>query len=967
MIPDYDIKLYRKISGICTQIDIIPEILGTTFATYGTVEKVHEFLMSELISIVATQTVAGQVSEAEVVFDNDPTKKFQAGDVLMIWLGWQGQQIVTMDISGYIDCIPSDIGKQVRDDGAEIGTLISYENSSRSWKVSTQSQILPSSVMTITSGTGSGTSHTWTSGNLQKVFSGIVYEASSQSNDEEKTITLRAKDWSFLLLTGKFTASYPSAYRADLIIHDMFSQNKLLVSSGDSPNCAYSLSDAIIEATISTRQLDFAGEPLIDSMIKVSEATEHDWYIDEEKRIRWFLRRDISGHRQYRDDPLYYPSTPLILYREDLTDYNVTDPEELLCNKVKVYGRDNKVIPWNYDAWTESIGNPISDPFYWTPQSGGLAITAVGAPPTPKKGTHMIKVPAQKVSGNWWSWDDDGWSHCHTVIFGGPGSAEWVLFKAYPGTGKKIRLNSAGGHHTGDGHLEIWYGFGESPGPADWTQLGYDNLGNIKTTIYREDAVLYVGPLTTDYVENSTPDSPLQIKWKLTGFYVPPPFFSFTGCFDLARVLYGDETTTGSEVFTARLKIPSPIAIFSDGGTSFWTLVDGIGEDDSEEVKKGLNSYKVTLSAEILDFYHNYDTNQNYTTKSNIGFWFYGQNTGSTIDLEFSGLTHVPPTPMATGYRYTITDNFEGWKWFEPERGDFITIGGFVGWDIIRSIRFHGSGDVSATYRLDWLVNSDPLDATVDLETKASAKKLIFVAAPNYGTYPSGISSFIITFGFIGEGSITTNAQFFGIQSNNWTTIEIPVGEDADGWSGDCIGTLDYIEFKLTSSFSGVPADGDFLLIDWVHFDEARWYGENEDATSELNNGVRFKELFDDTLYSDTAAARRAVEYIKKFKDPIITIKDVEADYIGMENLDPGKVLVVDNSVPEFANMSLDNRSYRIETIEHHIEENDYYVKLILSLDPIYFEGNVQQISERVRRIEQKERRKPAANPTEVE
>jgi hypothetical protein len=104
-----------------------------------------------------------------------------------------------------------------------------------------------------------------------------------------------------------------------------------------------------------------------------------------------------------------------------------------------------------------------------------------------------------------------------------------------------------------------------------------------------------------------------------------------------------------------------------------------------------------------------------------------------------------------------------------------------------------------------------------------------------------------------------------------------------------------------------------------------------------------------------------------KFKDPIITIKDVEAEYIGMENLDPGKVLVVDTTVPEFALMSLDNRTYRIETIEHRIEENDYYVKLILSLDPVYFEGNVYQISERVRRLEQKGRRRPAENPTEVE
>jgi hypothetical protein len=1117
MIPDYDIQIYRKISGICTRIDnnatyVNPPPQNTT------PDDIHEFLLSELIKIKATQTVSGQVAEAEVSFDNDPTKRFEAGDIILIWLGFEA--------------------------------------------------------------TGSV---------LQKVFSGVVYEAAKTSDDEDKTLTLRARDWSFLLLTDKFTQSYPETEYATQIVLDILSSftpsffeeghwhinegsgtlitdssyfgrdgtyedllnpglaptwvsgklgnalyfqssqtgsvtcgditdfdwntpfsvefwfwmdsskletdwagifpliskysgtpftgwtifeqdglnlNIVLSSNGLTGNrilltltegvypCSwlnsawhhlvmtydgsgvasgiklyidntlkaplvvednltasilnteplrfgsntiadhlyYTKLDEIvlysgvlstseiairwnggtgteeplatekcnlnISAVIGTdhiedliprptRQLDFDGEPLIDAMTKVSDATEHDWYIDEEKMARWFKRRDTVGHIQYRDDP---PTIPLVLYREDLTDYDVTDPEELLCNKVKVYGRDNKVIPWDYDRWSDSLGGG-SLPFVWT----GLltcSCTLQPAPPTPKAGTNSIKISGA-TTGSWWIWNHpDGW--CHTPVLFGPGSLE-VEFSLGCSSGKKMRLHSAGCFHTGTGHVEVYYKWGSG---GTYVRLLYpdDNI-----TDEYQDLFPYLPPGPPDYVEGPT-DTDLYIKYKLTGMGL----YS-TGCMNNFTVYYADNSVAGTEKFSARLTIPSPVVIWTDGGTAFWSLISGSAEDDSEEMKKGSSSYKVILSTQTLDFYHNYSVDQNYSSasKPNIGFWLYGQNTGSTIDIEFSKAVYVPV--MIDGYRYQITDNFVGWKWFEPARADFATIGGYTGWDHIRSIRFHGSGNVTATYRLDWLVNSNPLDEIVDLETKASAKSFKFVAAPHYGNFPTGISQLVVRFIFADGNTATTQVQFSGMTSDNWTTIEIPVGEDADGWTGNCVGTLQSIEFELTATFGGVPAVGDYLLIDWIHFDQARWYGEYEDATSEFGNGVRFKELFDETLYSDTAAARRALEFVVKYKDPIITIKNVEAEYIGMENLDPGKVLVVDNSVPEFADMTLDNRSYRIETIIHHIEENDYYVDLILSLDPIYFEGNVYQISERVRRIEQKGRRKPAENPTEVD
>lgn len=67
--------------------------------------------------------------------------------------------IQTLDllISGYTDCVETDIGKQVKDDAAEIGILVAYNNTIREWVISTSSTVVSGSAMTITGGTGAGT------------------------------------------------------------------------------------------------------------------------------------------------------------------------------------------------------------------------------------------------------------------------------------------------------------------------------------------------------------------------------------------------------------------------------------------------------------------------------------------------------------------------------------------------------------------------------------------------------------------------------------------------------------------------------------------------------------------------------------------------------------------------------------------------------------------------------------------
>ena len=69
-----------------------------------------------------------------------------------------GYRYLTMQSSGYVNCVPTDIGKQVV--GAppgSTGVLIAYDNTTRIWTVRTDLPFPVGNVCTITSGTGQGT------------------------------------------------------------------------------------------------------------------------------------------------------------------------------------------------------------------------------------------------------------------------------------------------------------------------------------------------------------------------------------------------------------------------------------------------------------------------------------------------------------------------------------------------------------------------------------------------------------------------------------------------------------------------------------------------------------------------------------------------------------------------------------------------------------------------------------------
>ena len=75
--------------------------------------------------------------------------------------GWANEIHTVSFGATYTNCVSGDIGKTVQDDAVDFGTLVSYDNTLKKWWVRTGSATTASSgsVMTITGGTGAGTSN----------------------------------------------------------------------------------------------------------------------------------------------------------------------------------------------------------------------------------------------------------------------------------------------------------------------------------------------------------------------------------------------------------------------------------------------------------------------------------------------------------------------------------------------------------------------------------------------------------------------------------------------------------------------------------------------------------------------------------------------------------------------------------------------------------------------------------------
>lgn len=135
---------------------------GTTTYTVNALYSYIQDTFDELNQLDDTVPMSAQTPTAYTMingwFIDDQSVKYLYGGALAS-SGWNNEIHVLQFGATYTSCVSGDIGKAVLDDGGAFGTLLAYDNTLKKWWVRTGSATTAasSSVMTITSGTGTGT------------------------------------------------------------------------------------------------------------------------------------------------------------------------------------------------------------------------------------------------------------------------------------------------------------------------------------------------------------------------------------------------------------------------------------------------------------------------------------------------------------------------------------------------------------------------------------------------------------------------------------------------------------------------------------------------------------------------------------------------------------------------------------------------------------------------------------------
>jgi hypothetical protein len=553
--------------------------------------------------------------------------------------------------------------------------------------------------------------------------------------------------------------------------------------------------------------------------------------------------------------------TKLFLDRNSLLEYKVTEPYDNLCNKVNVYGRDNKCYPIDKDSLTESA-SPWSTPFFsW----------------------RTVYDSTQRKVGT-----------------------------------KSIRCTSS------------------------YPYMGYANLA-----LYRDF------PDTLDLTKK---ESFSVLRWaSRTMLPFPPNSFSVNADESLIYEVYLEDTG-GRFVKYSHFNRPFMERNYAQNPqfTEFDVPVGPSHEIDGEWMKDDKAFPNVHGFSEV-NAYDPLSPVESGLTK--IGTYPY-------LDTEDNDDSYISGTDEAQSGSFTFT-----------------TLAGSASkiWDAFIFLKFRGLGVLyDGTYgsiHVDVKVGEVDHEAGT-IKVRNNSYQGMMIGIPNLITNQSDFNSIKLSFrlsGYEDQEIRITYAKVFLCASDG-------------GVSGDFEwNNVKNILFRWSYWAEDQAANLPNLYIDWLHFDNGRWFGTDEDSGSQDVYKLYFKEIFDDTIYSDTAALRRAKQTILKFKVPISTIYDVTVDYDYQSYLKAGYTIIVAaydpaggeitdpdykgaDGIPELEGVPVELRTYRMETITHRLTEDlDYEVNLVLSLDPKTWEGTIHGISERIRRQEQKYSRKPVEESTEVD
>jgi hypothetical protein len=168
-------------------------------------------------------------------------------------------------------------------------------------------------------------------------------------------------------------------------------------------------------------------------------------------------------------------------------------------------------------------------------------------------------------------------------------------------------------------------------------------------------------------------------------------------------------TTLGSSIDV--IISPAPLVPYWTNGSlgGVTTL-----ELDAVDKKHGVDCLKITYADDdthLMVLYHDYSSDQDFSVKDYISFWWYGSNTGQNIYIDFINEDYAT---YNNGYSYSFLDNFAGWQLIHVLRSTFTPFGTPTGWNHIKCVAIANSDVVqSAVWKLDYLTVDDGVDYTI--------------------------------------------------------------------------------------------------------------------------------------------------------------------------------------------------------------------------------------------------------------
>lgn len=675
---------------------------------------------------------------------------------------------------------------------------------------------------TVQSGDSITISLGWEGGSPTRIFTGEIYDCQQSWKNGEYILTLKAREFTFLLLTDKITSSYPVATNIQTIVRDLVVSYEHGI--GTYPDiCEWKIGTNNVDSSGKTRTVDFVGEPIIDCLNKMCDITQRDWFLDANKDLNFFERLGRSSGKTITED--------------DMASYKYKYPYDLLCNKVKFYGKDNKCYPINKDDLTESSALWSLPYFDWRTLSDSTQR---------KAGTKSILCTS--------NYPYQGYGNI-AMVRDFPSTIDLTLKQSF----KTLR----------------WASRTVLPMPSTPS-----SLNNWDESLLYE---VYLGDSDGRFVKYTNFNRPLMER----NYSQNSQFLEF-------GIPLGPDHEIDGE-WTKDDKAFPNVHSFTE-----ITAYDPTGE--AGLIKVGVSPY---------------------------------------LNTDDNDTSYIAGTNGATSGDFT----------FVPIAGSATKV-----WDAFIFLKFRGAGAVHTDTDYGYIYLEVKLGASTWLATtirvRSGSYQGMMIGIPQLITSQANFNNMKLHFWFSGyadqEVRVSYARAFF-------------CGSDAAVAGNFEWNNISKILFRWSFWSEDQQSNTPDSFVDWLHFDNGKWYGEYEDALSQLAYGLKFKEVFDDTCYSDTSSLRRATEYVLKFKDPIDMIEDVLLEFEGQESLLPGDTIIVD--VPEF----VIPKTFRIDRMTHKITEDlDYQIDTILSIDPPTFPSQTKSVSERIRRLQSKYSRKPNTESPET-